>query len=95
VNLHRADHDYDWQRHEAVEQVLGALHALNEPEPNVDGRSGDMSQKRSDQILRESIPTLESVKSDLSAPGAPANHREARVKIEEALSNVRAALKIH
>jgi flagellar biosynthesis GTPase FlhF len=94
VSLHRADHDYDWQRHEAVELVRGALHDLNEPEPNTNGAFGGMSQKRSDEILRENIPVLERVKSELSSSGAPAHHRAAHQKIEEAVSKLHAALRI-
>ena len=94
LSLHRADHDYDWQRHEAVELVRGALHDLHEPEPNTEGKFGDMTQKKSDQILRENIPTLESIRTQLSASGAPANHKAAKVKVEEALSNLQAALRI-
>jgi hypothetical protein len=94
VTLHQADHDYDWQRHEAVELVRGALHDLHEPEPNTSGKFGGMTQKKSDEMLRENIPKLESLRSELAAKGAPGNHQAARVKIEEALSNLHAALRI-
>jgi hypothetical protein len=95
VGLHKADHDYDWQRHEAVELVRGALHALHEPEPNTSGKFGGMTQKQSDQILRENIPVLEKAKAELSAKGSPAHHQAAKQKVEEALSNLNAALKIN
>jgi hypothetical protein len=94
VHLHRADHDYDWQRHEAVELVRGALHELHEHEPDTNGKFGGMTQKQSDQILRENIPVLQSARSQLSAKGAPPHHQAAVVKIDEALSNLHAALKI-
>lgn len=94
VELHKADHDYDWQRHEAVEQLRGALHELHEPEPNTHGKFGDMTQAKSDAILKENLPALESIKTQLAAKGAPAHHQAAMRKVEEAISNIQAALKI-
>ena len=55
ANLHRADHDYDNQRHEAVEHVRSALHNLHAPDPDTSGKSGGMTQAKSDAILRDAL----------------------------------------
>ena len=55
-----ADHDYDWQRHEAVDSVRGAIHDLHEHEPNTEGKFGGMTQKaiRPDPPRKHSHPAV-------------------------------------
>jgi hypothetical protein len=94
TNLHRADHDYDDQRHEALEHARGALHALHAPDPPAVGRFGDMTQAKSDAILREALGPLKSVRSELSAKGAPAHHGAALREVDEAVGKIHEALRI-
>ena len=92
-HLHRADHDYDNQRHEAVEHLKGALREMHAPEPNLGGKFGGMTQAKSDAILRESLGPLNNVRSELSAKGAPAHHHAALRKVDEAIGKIHRALK--
>ncbi len=93
ANLHRADHDYDNQRHEALEHVRSALHNLHAADPGASGKSGGMTQAKSDAILRDTLGPLRTVREELSAKGAPPHHGAALAQIDAAVAKIQEALK--
>jgi type IV secretory pathway VirB10-like protein len=90
-NLHRADHDYDGERHRAYEHVRNALRELHAPDPGDHGKFGGMTQKHSDEILRGALSELRTLKSRLSSTR---EHQAARHSLELAEIELHKALKI-
>jgi Skp family chaperone for outer membrane proteins len=92
--LHRADHDYDNQRHEAVHHIASAVADMKQPRPDWNGKFGDMTQAKSDAILREQLGPLNAIRGQLAAKGAPAHHGAALRQVDEAITKIHSALRV-
>ncbi len=75
-----------------MESIQSAIHSLSEQVPTLQGKFGHMTQKQSDQVLRENIKILQSALGQLSGANAPAHHQQAKAHLNSAILNLQSAL---
>jgi hypothetical protein len=98
--LEKADHDYKGHRAKAVEEIGGAIHALEhgkgakgKNEKGAAGKGSKEPQAESDKQLREALKGLEGVHRQLER-GQGEHHKHAAMLVHKAIEQLRVALKV-